>query len=157
MIMVSVDPGVTGTGVAVWKNHTLYASLTLHSYKEEWEERAFEIADQFFKEIEPYKPGIVILEKPSFMAGVGGTMVARSGDLVKLCMLTGMLIHAARQTNCLVKLVLPTQWKGQLPKDVTKKRVLDILGINHQTMNLKHSDHAFDAVGIGLWQQGRFQ
>lgn len=155
--MISVDPGVGGTGVAVWKGSKLYESATLHSYLEIWERKAFEIADEFLRRyVEPFKAHTIVLEKPAFMAGAGGTMVARSGDLVKLCLLTGMLVQAARQKETEIRLVLPTQWKGQLPKDVTKRRVIEALGYENQTMSAKHSDHAFDAVGIGLWVQGRF-
>ena len=41
------------------------------------------------------------------------------------------------------------QWKGNLPKAVVKKRVMEAFGLE------KIPNHAADAAGIGLWVVGR--
>lgn len=78
-------------------------------------------------------------------------MVARRGDLVKLTYLVGKFssfLPTEPEDFILVRVV---DWKGQLPKSVVARRVFKILpGLSSQ----KISDHAVDAIGIGLYLKG---
>ena len=52
--------------------------------------------------------------------------------------------------------VTASNWKGQVPKDVTKKRVRDKIGgdaIDDHMQRVRAGDknHIYDAIGIGLW------
>jgi hypothetical protein len=53
------------------------------------------------------------------------------------------------------RLVKPSQWKGQLPKTIVIDRLRRKLG-RKQCDDLGIEKDAWDAVGIGMWAQGRF-
>lgn len=153
---LSVDPGVTGTGYAVWKHRKLHHCGTIYPAKtENWGLRAESIVDKFEDQLMmDCCFDKMTIECPTFMRGYGGYTTASTGDLVKLTLLTGMLVQSfSHWQGGVVALVEPSKWKGQLPKEVCRNRVLQTLpGLTNETM----SSHAFDAIGIGLWEQGRF-
>ena len=56
------------------------------------------------------------------------------------------------------RLVEARTWKGQVSKEITKQRVIQILGSDPCAgMPKKDSNHVYDAIGIGLWWQGRYK
>jgi len=158
---LSVDPGVNGTGWAKWKNGNFVGYGTLH-YKQtgEWLLHAREIVVAFAELVRLHKAMKLVIECPVFMRGYGGYTTASTGDLVKLTLLTGMLVesffeHAPGED---VVLVEPSKWKGQLPKDVCRKRVEAELKTSFDLLLKERiSSHAVDAIGIGLWAHGRFK
>ena len=79
-------------------------------------------------------------------------VVAASGDLVKLSLLTGSLLNVARVAGFTPSLVKPSEWKGQLPKVIAHDRIARILKKDLNGM----SEHARDAIGIGLFALGKF-
>jgi len=87
-----------------------------------------------------------------YLGSEKGYASSQSGDLIKLCQLTGMLIGALAlngiELNSL-NLITPTEWKGQLPKEEVDRRIKRIL-----KRKTKYPDHVSDAVGIGLFLQG---
>jgi Holliday junction resolvasome RuvABC endonuclease subunit len=162
--MISVDPGVGGTGWAVWKlsdtfktgNLINYGVLHYKNTSSNWIERTENIVLQFNHLLDIYllSEDTVVIEFPNFMQGSGGRMVAVRGDLVKLSVLTGMLMTCILAHKATVQIVSPVEWKGQLPKWVAASRVRKIL--KSRIGNKKISEHAMDAIGIGLWAEGRF-
>jgi len=164
--LISVDPGVGGTGWAVWKSSSVFKTGNLINYgvihskdsSSNWMERAGSIVLQFNHVLDTYllsEDKKVVLEFPNFMQGSGGRMVAARGDLVKLSVLTGMLMTCVLAHKAKIQIVSPVQWKGQLPKWVASSRVREIL--KDRIGNKKISDHAMDAIGIGLWAEGKFE
>ena len=157
MKMLSVDPGLTGMGWAVWNDSWLLEAGTFvpkpngrtdveRIHRAAAEVTAIGISRQCEK---------VVVEEPQFFGGVGGQMVAARGDLVKMALLVGAIIGMARDAGMEPQLVKVNTWKGQLPKKVVESRITRILGAQEVTsFGLK--DHAWDAVGIGLYIQGRF-
>ena len=90
----------------------------------------------------------IILEIPEYQ-GDSSYMARESGSVEKLTFLCGML--------CSLDYVItytPTQWKGQVPKDVMQKRLsryiteVDMLKLNHNIA---------DAVGIGYYYLTRLR
>jgi hypothetical protein len=153
--MISVDPGVTGTGYAIWKERRLLDVGTLHFRKEQtnWLDRARTVVGLLEHIMASCALTTFVIEYPNFMQGSGGRMVAASGDLVKLSVLTGMMVNVGCRQCRNVRLVSPNEWKGQLPKDVCQSRIIKAMpGMGME----KISNHAYDAIGIGLWAQGRF-
>ena len=152
--LLSVDPGVEGTGWAYFRNGIFkYAgTITPQGRDDQWVERMYSVANRFQSLVELY-PGLdyVVMECPAFHGGVAGMVVASSGSLVKLSLLTGALLNICRAKGFTPTLTKPAEWKGQLPKDVTKKRCEEIL-----KTKLDGTDHACDAIGIGLWALGKF-
>ncbi len=154
-MILSVDPGVGGTGYAVWGEKlvdfgTLHFSVgVLH-----WEDRVQNVAVKFSNLFRLYKISKVVMEFPNYMHGTQGRMVAESGDLIKLAVLTGMLMQCTMSEGVEFEPVYPGTWKGQLPKIVCENRIRKILG--KQFPKDRISNHAIDAIGIGLWAQGKF-
>ncbi len=153
-MMLSVDPGIH-TGYALWYKQKLEKVGTLNFKGILWEDKAYSVLKQFDFLLRTTATDVteVVIEFPGYMHGTGGHMVATSGDLVKLAVMTGMLMSCAKLYGARVVAVPVNQWKGQLPKDVCKARVLRKMpGMGME----KLSDHAWDAIGIGLWKLGRF-
>lgn len=152
--LISIDPGLGGTGVCCWRNGKVYNATTLHGYNDHWIDNAEAIMDQISDFIS-YDRIPWFVEYPVFMSGAGGRMVAAAGDLGKLTFLTGMICGKILNYDQSLTLVRPFEWKGQLPKDVCERRIRSILGEDFPKNKL--SNHAVDAIGIGLWAQGRFK
>ena len=161
--MISIDPGVGGTGYAVWEQSEVFTTANLLTFgtlhfktgQTEWLEKAQTITGLLEHLMAEHPLKMFVIEYPNFMQGSGGRMVAASGDLVKLSVLTGMLINVGSRQCRTIRLVSPNEWKGQLPKSVTASRIKRTMGWTSK-QTLKPSDHALDAIGIGLWAQGRF-
>ena len=97
----------------------------------------------------------IVIEQPEPWGAYKSLASSRSGSLLMLQMLTGAIVGwALSQTYSIsdqeVVLVKVSQWKGQLPKNVTKMRM-------ERKYNCKFAttDEA-DAVGLADWylQQG---
>lgn len=68
-------------------------------------------------------------------------------DFVKLCMSTGVICSVVNGLDWIkeIKLFTPIQWKGQVPKSVTRNRMIQTYGLD-AIQNL--SDDEVDALGI---------
>lgn len=156
-MMLSIDPGVGGTGFAVWQRGKLTEAGTIHFDGNliHWEDKARDILLKFSSLLRFHDVDDLVIEYPSFMGGTGGHMVASSGDLVKLAVLTGMITGSAILQGVAVEPVPVGNWKGQLPKAVCVNRIKKILPA--WALLGKLSDHAWDAIGIGLWKLGKFK
>ncbi len=146
---LTIDPGISGTGYALWTDqwHFLHAGILEAPSNLSWEEKAGNIAQQLDTLAWRRKAWKIFIEYPQFMQSKGGLVTARSGALVKLSWFVGVLSGVL--TDKEVELVTVREWKGQLPKNLVVKRINRIMPGNH----LK--SHMFDAVGIGLYKQGR--
>lgn len=157
--ILAVDPGVMGTGWAVVEEGEkliLRSSGTITPTRKDapWLERLQFVSWSFDAVMVSIPVDSVVIESPAFHSGVAGLAVAATGSLTKLAMLTGSLIAKVQARDLPLVLATPSQWKGQLPKDVTWKRckkILDYYGNVART-----TSHARDAVGIGLWALGKF-
>jgi hypothetical protein len=81
---------------------------------------------------------------------------AQRGDLFTLATLVGGYAAIANEYKCSFELIPAKQWKGQLTKLATKKRVYrfwDGMDFDSQSYT-GFNDHAIDAIGIGLWHAG---
>jgi hypothetical protein len=153
--VISIDPGLTGTGYAVFGKRGLIRCGVLTAPRGwEWYDKIRWYCDELEtiyerQSITARQP--IVLELPEFFQSAGGQLTARSQALVKLSMLTGA-IHYCLGVGVLIT---PTKWKGQLPKEVVVKRLRKRLGT--AVLNrVKPSSHAWDAIGIGLYYLGEF-
>lgn len=158
---LSMDPGVNGTGYAVWRAGSYWDVLeppvstgiiTAHT-STSWDQRARQIVQGLSERVLVRYSGwdFMYLEYPEFFDSGGGQMVARRGDLVKLAVLTGALwgyfgVDRAR-------LIPVHEWKGQLPKSVVSARIRRLLG---RDACRDFQSHVWDAVGVGLFAKGHF-
>lgn len=139
-LIFSIDPGKNVLGVACWTGDALnWAAL-------------YESTDYTF----PRRPDVLVIEKPKIYPG--RAQKGRQSDLVDLAIVVGRLEEQARGAE--IVCYEPWQWKGQIPKDETKRRVreelepLELISvIVPKKKSLAHN--IWDAIGIGLVYSGR--
>jgi len=101
-----------------------------------------------------YQPSEVVCEWPNFQGlASGGRGGGDLGDIGKLHFIIGNFARVCQEKEIPFFLAPVTVWKGNLPKDVVNARLQKILP-EEQLTGVK--SHAWDAVGIGVWRQGRF-
>jgi hypothetical protein len=161
MLILAVDPGVNGTGWALLRarDAKLCDCGTLHGKGTDWGRKCVQILNGYERIISRNYIGQVFIESPVFMHGYGGYTAASTGSLVKLSMLCGALYLSTvmKHGTCLVE---PSKWKGQLPKKVCNARVIEKLtkeSLCDSGFLEKISNHALDAIGLGLWALGEFK
>lgn len=163
--VLTVDPGLGGTGLAFWLRLPQLpteavrpmASTVLRSRKRDWVDRTDDLADDFGAycsgsscENEFKAARLIVIESPRLWSGSAKSQAAaESNALFKLTILIGRFMEAAamRLPSYAIVLVEPDQWKGQLPPRVVKKRIRERLGKTYR-------EHEHAAVGIGLAIQG---
>lgn len=86
----------------------------------------------------------VIIEQPEKQVSLKGTTSYERNDFVKLCTAFGALLAMVFQLGIpsdRIYLMTPSQWKGQVPKAITKKRMqtafpeLNINELNHDEID----------------------
>ena len=159
MTLVSVDPGVNATGLAVFEDEELVGVRLLRAgslrhmisvlVNEEWP-------------VQFGYPETVIIEQPTvYRRGGKGD----SKDLISVAIVAGAAAAAygCESLDQTIKFVEPRTWKGSVPKKVHNERILDKLRILElQYFNMCIDDvpsslahNMIDAVGIGLYDLGR--
>jgi hypothetical protein len=161
MTVISLDPGVQGTGVAIWSAENWnrrVPPIHVQNFDRlgtdgDWKgaaNRMGKLLDGLMKEY-----GTVALhsEFPQLMSGAGGHMVAASGDLQKLTFIVGVFAQVAWANGAMFTEHLVHSWKGQMSKEAVivriKRKIPKVVELNPQT-------HSWDAIGIGLHAQGFF-
>lgn len=173
---VSCDPGITGTGLALWHSKTWEQPVapieTLNLYPKRltgagsdffpigsrapetrWLPKAHSVSSQVHEYLESFKPTHFYCEQPEFFANETGQMVATTGDLIKLVFVVGCFARSCWELGIEFVPIPVKKWKGQLSKEIVERRIRkDIPGV--ETMEIK--SHSWDAVGIGLFAKGFF-
>jgi hypothetical protein len=168
MVNLSIDPGIMGTGVAVWNAFShkwdqpvspLACWNILPSKGErEWLEKAACISSQiggYIHNLQREGRTIACLycEFPEFQDSVTGNASVRKGDLFKLCFLIGAIAEICWNNDIAFEPVKVSEWKGQLPKKTVIKRIKEIIpGV----IELGPVSHSWDAIGLGLYKKGCF-
>lgn len=162
---LSVDPGISGTGFAVWHWDETWEQLVppvqvgnlYPKYDKEFEDSewrwlagALNLSEQLVRVQRSWNCVRVFMEFPSYFKSMGGQTTANSGALVKLSVLVGILAGTLKEVN----LVHVNDWKGQLPKVLVKHRIQRRLG---ESACKQFRAHMWDAVGIGLYMKGHFE
>jgi hypothetical protein len=162
--MVSIDPGLSGTGVVTWtrrSDNSIYPRGSwvfkplMRQVREDQQEaeddliaRARNLANQVINTC-PVDTATAVIEFPEFQASASRMMGWKTGSLQRLTMLVGVMIGAF-PPGWRIMLVTPSGWKGQLPKDVVERRMRAMFGSERlDRMGVK--THAWDALGIGEW------
>jgi hypothetical protein len=157
----SVDPGIGGSGWAVWERSTFgklvdpIASGSERSYDDwPWERQVGDIGHRMAAVFRMHRVIEVYVELPQLMYSSAGQAAAASGDLVKLSMCAGSIVGAyCHGTNSWPVMVDIPSWKGNMPKALVAERIREKLpryGFSCQ----KPTTHEVDAVGIGLYVKG---
>lgn len=155
MIRAFIDPSVQSMGVAVWttkrwrlKKSPSFTRL-IRSAGENWIMKSFNQIRQLETELLLSSPDIVYIEMPQFFETGRGMTAQRSGSIQKLAAFVGMLINHFGEKK--IRLITPSTWKGQLPKDVVIKRIKKRWS-NGGYPTFKAD--VWDAVGMGMWKMG---
>ena len=155
-ILMSVDPGATGTGIALWRvgfgvvDPGIFYCKNLFGGDGDWWERADQLVPQLSTLLHKYGVVEMVIEYPQFMESLKGQASSRQGDTLKLAFLVGRYVQAARELGIRnIRRVQPDEWKGQLPKDVVERRIIAKIPEIVEVLNPK--THSWDAIGIGLW------
>lgn len=102
----------------------------------------------------------VIIEKPQWRPHERKIDI---NSLIALAIMVGELKRVYRSFGADVNLVVPTTWKGSVPKDIHNRRVLSHLSPEELARvplrpRAKTPDHnCVDAIGLGLWKLGRLR
>jgi hypothetical protein len=147
---------VNSCGWALFENEDLLESGTIkslrdapeHAYDDRVEWMLLELDKvlldiNFFTDSDTIAKHVVI-EKPCQWGAYKSTASQHSGSLQVLTLLVGAMFgHFLGFCNTKVTLIPVSQWKGQLKKEITQKRM--------ETKYLKrfHTNDEADAVGIG--------
>ncbi len=163
LFRLSLDPGMT-TAWALWFGGTRWTNLEKpHRWgvwrggEGEFVARAGRVAQKLVETLDALKAtgtGVVqhvYIEWPQYFDSPGGQRAAVRGDLTKLIYVVGGLAEAARERHCEIHPVPVLDWKGQLPKEVTEKRIRALLQMQDAE---RRPDHVWDAIGIGLYGKG---
>lgn len=162
---VCIDPGVAGTGVVTFHNGRPDVAMvwTAPAKLKHYSLKAHFLGNKLYSFLQNLRDGFgkeeitVYCEEPAYMAGAGGQMVAAGGDLVKLCYCVGVYGFVVAHAGVgALQLVPVRNWKGQLPKEVVEKRCrkeLQKMKIDPEVLGI--DSHAWDALGIGLFIEGR--
>jgi hypothetical protein len=149
MNLLSVDPGTHYTGYAWWD--TTHTHITLLKYGliratgDDWKKRVYNIKQGIQENFPEFKS--VVVELPEFHAGARGMNASRQGDTLMLAVLCGALMTGSTY------FVTPSQWKGQLSKQITAIRMLQYwpeLGVKQ-----KIDYNWADAVMLGVMTSNR--
>ncbi len=152
MNWISIDPGIQGTGYAVWDYEVkLHKCGVINApSKYTWEEKMRYVALALTEY--NYSCNKIYIEYPQRFGGASGDMVSLKGDLGKLFTCVGYILGYLK---CDFKLISVVKWKGQLPKKIVNARIQKLLNKEELGKLSKNKSHDWDAVGIGLYVQGR--
>ena len=146
----SVDTGLN-TGLAWWDNEILIGYSLVETKGNNWDEQADSFVQKLDQIISICTPLKVFYESPSYFGSGHGKVAAQTGALVKLSVIVGMLRATITRRGIDVQKIEVRDWKGQLTKEATKRRVEKRL-----EKQIEEVDHIIDAIGIGLYVQGKF-
>lgn len=151
---IAVDPGIRGCGIAVFQDKSLrraaYVENDVSGSGLAWTVDGMQSAvlDWISNELEPEAQKYWIAECPQIYQG--GKQKGDPNDLIALALVIGGLPCA--------RYYKPSEWKGQVPKDITLKRIkAKLFSEELKTIDLAgaKSHNIFDAIGIGLFHLGR--
>jgi hypothetical protein len=91
----------------------------------------------------------VVIEFPEFQEGLRGAVARRTGSMDKLSFLVGVMAGEFPK-DWIIHLPKVREWKGQLPKDVVTRRMIQYYTAR-VCSELDVRTHAWDALGIGHW------
>lgn len=160
--LISIDPGLRGTGMAIFEHSRLYTAwYSKNPNKKDRGPQAWcALADRIEREWIARVPKRVcridafVAETPQVYRG---RKTRNPADLLEVAGVVGAVaygVHATKRTR-----FLPREWKGQVPKETHNRRILaklhkdEVENIETCPESLRHN--VVDAVGIGLFYLGR--
>lgn len=146
VIMCSIDGSTKSTGVAIWKNGTLYTTLLLdHSDERDSDNRITEMCKELVKDLHKYNPEIVFIED---------NYVGRNPKTQKqLCRIQGLVYGWCLINNSYFETMTPSSWRKYIPgfpskckRDEAKEYSVNYVQKNY---GIICGDDVSDAILIG--------
>lgn len=169
LIMLTIDPNVNSTGVALWIGKRLHAADRIKNiYRaakgHTWVDRALTMSAQVSEwvyawglELGGARFDVVAIEWPSMFESSAGKMAAtRTGKTFKLAGLCGMILKGIEDAVGAeeYRIVDVNEWKGQLKKGMVIERLKPEFGERAKDEGWNHD--VWEAVGIGKFLLGEF-
>jgi hypothetical protein len=166
--VMAIDPGLNGTGWALWIGTRLVPTGVgvLRKKHDTFVHNADWLADELVRVMIRRNDSTnagnsalrgtalnVVCEFPEYQTGADRTMGWMRGDLQKLTYLVGVIARATYHHGATFEPVAVSKWKGQLPKQIVTDRIRQKIG-RAACDRLGIKTHAWDATGIGLWRLG---
>lgn len=164
MHIIGIDPSINTTGIAILKKGPPLEIFTkeIKTPGLSIQERIskFQLEYRMFMQVVPHHTGLVkvVIEQPEYHTGLTGQMAVERGDIVKLCTAFGawLQIVCSEISYMDIHLATPSKWKGQVPKNITRKRLLD--KYPKFALELKAATHnEIDALGLADWLNNEIQ
>lgn len=145
METLSIDPGKRSIAWALWVHGWLKGCGYLSHKEAEW---FSETKRMFFGLMSRLgTPDVAVVELPRIYPK---DRSKRPNDCIDLSAITGLCGTYSKEKSVLVH---PQEWKGQLPKNVSRSRIMRVLNPAEKTIAEAFVDNhnVMDAIGIGLW------
>jgi hypothetical protein len=155
--LMSLDPGLRGCGIANYLGGALREAAYVKNPVETGRGYAAHVGmgRELFQWAMENPPDHIVIEHPR----VYPSAAQQKGDPNDLLDLVGVGAAFAAHFSCTVETVFPSDWKGQVPKDIMVDRIRRALSpeelatIAPCAAGLRHN--IYDACGIGLWKLSR--
>lgn len=162
MNRITIDPGITGTGVALWsiadwskKVVPIDARILTPDDNLDWVGNCQLLTQKLSIYVAANDVHHADVEFPQYFQSAVGHAATADGKIYKLACLIGCFMGVLWHVNARCNPILVNTWKGQLPKPAVIARIKRHLPeIND--VNFKIDSHAWDAVGIGMFAKGFF-
>ncbi len=164
-ILISVDPGIRGCGVALFDGGKLVRAAYVKSPAKTGNNAAacVSMGLAVYSWTDRTAPDALALEWPQVYASRirEGSSKADPNDLLALCGVDSVIAALYDLPTAMVTCFAPAEWKGQMSKEACQGRIIGRLSaaeleivMSVSPPSLRHN--VFDAVGIGLFRLGRF-
>ena len=153
-VVVGIDPSVrhARAGWAVLRHRRPGSALVEagtidipDERKLPWPIRAIVIAHEAIRIAEQASAGIIVCEMPAVFHSARGRQGTRTEAIQKLYYLVGCIAGKADELGIPFETYTPIQWKGNIPKEVTIRRINRKYGTSISDNNVA------DAVGIAAY------
>jgi len=177
MRILGIDPDLHAMGIAYLDTESGYIQVTYASVpiKLKGDKALIAMAKCMRAEIRNVcsineihkKPNLVIIEKPELYMGAS----ASPKSITDLSIATGIALQSVEPDGITrAILVEPKKWKGQVPKSVKHRRILDEAKIEYhidprgritpfveclKNIPRPHWTHCIDAIGLAFWGKER--
>lgn len=159
---IGVDPGINNPALTViGQDKELLHSIKFHakpahSIPEKLHESILHFVSFMSTLYTPQIEFHVAIELPEHQDSIRGQKCIDRNDFVKLCMSAGALANLFQGMDWIKKVHLfsPSQWKGQVPKRVTRKRMEDVYGL---APIAELSDDQVDALALARYLSDSYE
>lgn len=156
MTILAIDPSVNNVGLARYNTDTKKLRTWLHHPSRKLigaskTQSMVHLGNSILRFIlveflQGEKIDELVIEYPQWQGSTKGLIAMQKGYTLDLAFLTGVLATGFRLASCNVYTPTPMEWKGNIPKKATEKRVEKKFG------SLQISEHEYDAIGLLLWR-----